>query len=529
MRGTMNKTTTGPVALALALGLTAGAADANTLRWAFQGDVLTLDPYAHTESFTSSFLHHLYEPLVRRDANLDFEPALAESWELVEPTRMRFTLRQGVTFHDGSPFTADDVVASIERLRHPDARARGNLSAVTAVEKVDEMTVDIVVDGPYPLLVNDLSGVFIMDREWLEANDALLPGNMTEGVVTYASDHANGTGPFMLESRQPDARTVLVANPDWWDEPRHNLERIEFTPIGSDATRVAALLSGEIDIMFPAPLQDVARLEAAPGVTPLQNPSLRTIMFGLNHGGDELHAMPGSGKNPTADVRVRQALWHAIDMEAIQARVMRGTSRNAGIIVAPPITGYVEEIDTPLAYDPERAKALLAEAGFPDGFAMGLDCSNDRYVNDEEICVAIAGMWAQIGIDVQLTAQTRSNHFAKVDRGETDAYMIGWATLPTMDGFSPLRAMLATRGEGWGGNNPNGFSHPRIDELARAVAVEIDEAKRQAMLQEAMTIARDEVAYLPLHQQPLSWAVRDGVNVVQFPDNYFRAWHYTMD
>ena len=514
---------------ALTWGLAATAADANTLRWAFQGDVLTLDPYAHTESFTSSFLHHLYEPLVRRDANLDFEPALAVSWEVVEPTRVRFTLREGVTFHNGNPFTADDVVASIERLLHPDARARGNLAAVTAAEKVDDYTVDLVTDGPYPLLLNDLSGVFIMDREWLEANDALEPGNMTTGTVTYASDHANGTGPFVLESRQPDARTVLTANPDWWDEPIHNLERIEFTPIGSDATRVAALLSGEIDVMYPAPLQDVERLEAAQGVTPLQNPSLRTIMFGLNHGDDELHAMPGSGENPTADVRVRRALWHAIDMDAIQARVMRGKSRNAGLIIAPQITGYVEELDVVPDHDPELARELLAEAGYPDGFSMGLDCPNDRYVNDEEICVAVAGMWSQIGVDVQLTAQTRSNHFAKVDRGETDAYMIGWATLPAMDGFSPLRALLASRTDGWGGNNPNGFADATVDELARSAAVEIDEPARVAMLAEAMAIARAEVAYIPLHQQPLSWAVRDGVNVIQFPDNYFRAWHYTMD
>jgi peptide/nickel transport system substrate-binding protein len=517
------------VASAVALGLLAGTANANTLRWAFQGDVLTLDPYAHTESFTSSFLHHIYEPLVRRDVNLRFEPALATSWEIIEPTRVRFTLREGVTFHNGNPFTADDVVASLERLMHPDARARGNVAAIQAVEKVDDLTVDFVLEGPYPLLLNDLSGAFIMDREWLEANDALLPGNMTTGAVTYASDHANGTGPFMLESRQPDARTVLAANPNWWDTPKHNLERIVFTPISSDATRVAALLSGEIDVMHPAPLQDIARLEAADGVQPLQDPDLRLIMLGLNHGDDELHAMPGSGQNPTKDVRVRQALWHAIDMDAIQARVMRGKSRNTGLMVAPPITGYVADADQPLAYDPDKAKALLAEAGYPDGFAMGLDCSNDRYVNDEETCVAIAGMWTRIGIDVQLTTQTRSNHFQKVDQGETDAYMIGWATLPQMDGFSPLRAMLATRDGAWGGNNPNGYSNPRMDELARLVQVEIDEPKRVALLQEAMVLAKGDVAYIPLHQQPLSWAVRDGVNVIQFADDYFRAWHYTMD
>jgi peptide/nickel transport system substrate-binding protein len=515
-------------ATALTAALAAPAV-AQTLRWANDGDVLTLDPYAHTESFTSSFLHHIYEPLVRRDADLAFEPALATSWELVEPTRMRFQLREGVTFHDGAPFTAADVVASIERLIHPDARARGNLSSVSGAEAVDETTVDILLKEPDPLLLNKLSGVFIMDREWLEANGALEPGNTTTGATTYASDHANGTGPFVLESRAPDARTVLAANPDWWDDPIHNLERIEFTPIGSDATRVAALLSGEVDVITPAPLQDVARLEAAEGVTPLQNPSLRTIMFGLNHGDDELHAMPGSGANPTKDVRVREALWRAIDMEAINAKVMRGKARIAGSIIAPPITGYDAATDEKPAYDPEAAKTLLAEAGWGDGFAMNLDCPNDRYINDEEICLAVAGMWAAIGVDTQLTAQTKSNHFPKVDRGETDAYMIGWATLPAMDGFSPLNAMLASREGDWGGNNPNGYSNPRMDELARMAASETDEGERVAMLKEAMRIADEEIAYIPLHQQPLSWAARDGVTLIQFPDNYFRAWHYRVE
>ncbi|MEM8662507.1 MAG: ABC transporter substrate-binding protein [Pseudomonadota bacterium] len=524
----MRRTSTITLTAALLAGV-AGAAHAETLRWANDGDVLTLDPYAHTESFTSSFLHHIYEPLVRRDKNLEFEPALATEWTLVEPTRARFTLREGVSFHNGNPFTADDVVASIERLLHPDARAKGNLSGVASVEKVDDLTVDIVTEKPAPLLLNQLSGVFIMDREWMEENDALLPGNTTTGAVTFASDNANGTGPFSLESRTPDAKSVLVENPDWWDDRTSNITRIEFTPIGSDATRVAALLSGEVDVITPAPLQDAERLEAADGVTPLQNPSLRTIMLGLNHGDDELDAAPGSGSNPTADVRVREALWRAIDTEAIIAKVMRGKAREAGLLIAPPITGYNEVDDARPAFDVEKAKSLLEEAGYGDGFTMGLDCSNDRYVNDEEICLAIASMWSQIGVETALTTQTKGNHFPKVDKGETDAYMIGWATLPAMDGFSPLSAMLATRGETFGGNNPNGFSHPRIDELTELVASETNEEKRVEMLMEAMKIAKDEIAYIPLHQQPLSWAARDNIELIQFPDNYFRAWHYNVN
>ncbi len=524
MKRTILNLSTAAIAL-----VAASAASAETLRWANDGDVLTLDPYAHTESLTSAFLHHIYEPLVRRDANLEFEPALATEWELVEPTRARFHLREGVTFHNGNPFTADDVVASVERMIDPDSRARGNLSAVTAAEKVDDYTVDLILTGPTPLLLNDLSGIFIMDKEWMEEHDALKPGNTSTGAVTYASDHAMGTGPFKLESRTPDAKTVLTANEDWWDTPKHNIDTLEFTPISSDATRVAALLSGEVDVITPAPLQDADRIDAADGVTTIQNPSLRTIMLGLNVGDDELDAAPGSGFNPLKDLKVRKALWQAIDMEAIAAKVMRGKARIAGLMIAPPIAGYVAEDDVKPPYDMDAAKALLAEAGYADGFTMGLDCSNDRYVNDEELCLAIASMWKNLGIDVKLTTQTKGNHFPKVDNGETDAYLIGWATLPAMDGYSPIRAMLATRGDDAGGNNPNGFSNARMDEIDALASQETDEPKRLELIAEAMRIARDEVAYIPLHQQPLAWAARDNVDLIQFPDDYFRAWHYKVN
>jgi peptide/nickel transport system substrate-binding protein len=512
---------------ALALSLGAGTASAEVLRWSSQGDIVTFDPYAHTESFTSSVLHHVYEPLVRRARDLSIEPALATSWEVIAPNRWRFALREGVTFHNGNPFTADDVVASLNRLLDENARARGNVSTVTAVEKVDEMTVDFVLDGPYPLLLNDLSGVFIMDEEWMAANDALMPGNISTGVTSYASTNANGTGPFVLESYSPDVATIMTANPNWWDTPEHNLDGIEFRPITSDATRVAALLSGELDMIAPVPLQDIDRIDASDDFSVIQEPALRLIFLGFNYR-DELHAMPGE-PNPLKDENVRKALWHAVNLDAIQSRIMRGNSRNVGILVAPPVTGYSADIDVPLTFDPELAQSMLADAGYPDGFSTKLDCPNDRYINDEQICVAIKAMWERIGLTVDLNTESRSTYFGKVDRGEADIYMLGWATLPAMDGFSVLRAILATRDGSSGGNNPNGLSDARIDELNAAAAVEIDEPTRQAMLTEALQIAHDKAYFLPIHQQPVAWAVRTGLDVPQFADEYVRLWFANIE
>lgn len=494
-----------------------------TLKWSSQGDIVTMDPYAHTESFTSNMQHHIYDPLVRRNKQLEIEPALATSWTIVEPNRWRFKIRQGVKFHNGDVLSADDVVASITRLLDPTSRAKGNLPAVEKAEKVDDQTVDLVLKGPYPLLLNDLSGIFIMSKKWMEANNALKPGNTTTGVTTFASTNANGTGPFKLESYKPDVGTTLVVNPDWWDKPQHNLTRIEFKPIKSDATRVAALLSGEIDMMAPAPLQDLQRMSGA-GMKVVEEPSLRVIFLGVNMR-PELLAMPGQ-KNPMLDKRVRQAMWQAIDLDTIQKRVMRGKSRNIGLMVAPPVPGYDASLDVLPKYDPDAAKKLLADAGYPNGFKTKLDCPNDRYIADEQICVAIAAMWKKVGIDVDLKTESRATYFPRQDKGETDAYMLGWATLPPMDSYSVLSAIFATRKQGtaFGGNNPNGLSDPRFDDLATKAGVELDEKKRRAMLTEALKIAKDEVYFLPLHQQPVAWAMKTNVELPQFPDEYVRLW-----
>ena len=495
---------------------------AKTLRWSSQGDIATMDPYAHTESFTSNMQHHIYDPLVRRNKDLQIEPALALSWKIVEPNRWRFMLRQGVKFHDGKAFSADDVVASVTRLTHPAARARGNLSNVTRAEKVDEFTVDFVLTGPYPLLLNDLSGVFIMSKAWLEANNSVTPGNTTTGATTFASTNANGTGPFSLESYQPDNRTIMNVNPNWWDKADHNITRIEFRPIKSDATRVAALLSGEIDMMAPAPLQDLARISGADGFKVIEEPSLRLIFLGLNHRA-ELQGDPGK-PNPMKDVRVRQALWHAIDLDTIHRRVMRAKSRTVGTMVAPPIPGYAADLDKPLPFDVEKSKRLLAEAGFPNGFKTKLNCSNDRYIADEQTCVAIAAMWTRAGVTVELKTESRATYFPLVDKGESDVYILGWATLPPMDAYSVASALLHSKSGAFGGNNPNGLADPRLDDLTKKAAVELDEPKRRGYLSEALKIARDEAYFIPLHQQPVAWAMKKTVEIPVFADEYVRLW-----
>ncbi|WP_199084747.1 ABC transporter substrate-binding protein [Bosea sp. ASV33] len=513
----------GLMALAGALAiLMTQSAGAQTLRWSAPGDAVSFDPNAQLDSFTQNIQLMVYDTLVRRNRKLEIEPGLATSWQIVEPTRWRFKLRPGVKFHDGEPFTADDIVATVMRTIDPDSRNKGNLATVVKAEKVDDLTVDIVLSGPYPLLLNDLTGIFVMSKSWLEKNNAMKPGNTSTGVTTFASTHANGTGPFKLESYAPDSKTVMTVNEGWWDKPEHNLKRIEFRPIKSDATRVAALLSGEIDMISSVPLQDVARVTGTQGFKVVEDPSLRLIFLGFNWK-PELYADPGK-KNPLLDVKVRQALWHAVDLDAIQKRIMRGKSRNTGTMVAPPVPGYLADIDKPLAYDTALSKKLLTEAGYPNGFKTGLSCTNDRYIADEQLCLAIAGMWTKAGIQVDVKTESKATYFPRQDRGELDVWMLGWATLPQMDGFSVLSGIFASRKDGYGGSNAGGMAIPALDDLARKTAVELDEGKRRAMMGEAFKIAKDQALFIPLHQQPLAWAMRSNVDMPQFPDEYVRPW-----
>ncbi|MGQ9365772.1 ABC transporter substrate-binding protein [Azospirillum sp. ST 5-10] len=512
------------VALAGALAA-AGGAQAQTLRWSYQGDATTMDPDGLNETFTLGFQGNIYEPLVGYDKDLKLAPLLAESWENPEPTKWVFHLRKGVTFHNGNPFTADDVIFSWKRSLTEGSDMKGYGAKAEAVNKIDDHTVEVITKSPNPILPREWVFLYMMDKEWAEANNTTESTNVKgSNQGNHANMHANGTGPFMLAERQPDVKTVLKRFPDYWDKGiKTNVQEVVFTPVSQPATRVAALLSGEMDIIQPVPVQDWDRLESAPGVRPLTGAEARAVFIGMDQVRDELLYSDVKGKNPFKDPRVREAVVRAVDIKAINQKIMRGAAQPLGSLIAPPINGYAESFGAPYAPDPEKSKKLLAEAGYPDGFTVTLDCPNDRYVNDEKVCQAVAGMLAKVGIKVDLLAQTKGKYFGKVlaQAGyDTSMYLLGW-TPSSIDAHNALLNLAACRNKETqaGLFNLGGYCNPKVDELTQKVGSETDQAKRDAMIKEAFTIVHDEYGYLPLHAQPLSWGVRDGVEVVQRADD----------
>ncbi|MEM9972158.1 MAG: ABC transporter substrate-binding protein, partial [Pseudomonadota bacterium] len=421
---------------ASATALVAGSASAETLRWARAGDALTLDPHAQNEGPTHTVRHQMYEPLIIRDTTGAFEPALATDWAPSEddPNVWVFNLRQGVTFHDGADFTAEDVVFSFERAKQPNSDMKELIGSITEVRAVDDFTIEMVTDGPNPILPSNLTNLFIMDKGWTEANDTVNVQDFEGGEITFATTNANGTGPYVLQSREPDVRTVMVRNEDYWGRDQFPMEvsEIIYTPIQNAATRVAALLSGEVDFLQDMPVQDLQRVNESDGLVVKQAPQNRVIFFGMNQGADDIEADNVDGANPLADARVRKAMSMAINRDAIQQVVMRGQSQPAGMIAPPFVNGWTAEMDAESSTDIDAAKALMAEAGYADGFSIRLDCPNDRYINDEGICQAAVGMLGQIGVTVNLDAKPKAQHFPLITDGQTDFYMLGWG-VPTYD------------------------------------------------------------------------------------------------
>jgi peptide/nickel transport system substrate-binding protein len=506
-------------------------ASAQTLRYANQGDLKSLDPYTLRETTTIAHHGHIYEGLVARDKELKIIPALAESWETPEPTRWRFHLRKDVKFHNGDPFTADDVIFSADRVR-----AKGsNFTTIIPVDakavKVDDYTVDFVLTSPNPILINQWDGWYIMDKKWCEDKNAVPPTPASATTPSFASLHANGTGPFILESHQPGVKTVFKVNPNWWRKPEHNLKEIVFTPIGSDATRVAALLSGEVDVIEPVPIQDIARVDSSPNAEVLKGPELRTIFLGMDQVRDELLYSNVKGKNPFKDVRVREAFYKAIDIELIKTRVMRGLSTPSALMIAPQLFALSKDFTRP-KFDPEGAKKLLTEAGYPDGFEVTMDCPNDRYVNDAAICQAVVGMLARVGVKINLLAQPKQQYFAKVLKPggfQTSFYLLGW-TPATLDSQNVLNDIMgcrddstSTRGEA----NLGGYCNKKMDAVADQVLMETDTAKRDLLIKDAFEIANKDWGYIPLHQQALAWGVSKKVKLPQLPDNNVRLYWAT--
>jgi peptide/nickel transport system substrate-binding protein len=499
-------------------------ASAQTLRYANQGDLKSLDPYTLRETTTIAHHGHVYEGLVGRDKELKIIPALAESWETPEPTRWRFHLRKGVKFHNGDPFTADDVIFSADRVRAQGSNFTSIIPPDAKFVKVDDNTVDVVLTSPNPILITQWDGWYIMDKKWCEENNTVAPTPASATTPSYASLHENGTGPFIIESHQPGVKTVFKPYAGWWRKPEYNLKEIVFTPIASDATRVAALLSGEVDVIEPVPIQDIQRVNASGNAKVQTGPELRTIFLGMDQSRDELLYSNVKGKNPFKDIRVREAFYKAIDVDLIKTRVMRGLSTPSALMIAPELYPLSKDFTRP-KFDPVEAKKLLTDAGYPDGFEVTMDCPNDRYVNDAAICQAVVGMLARIGVKIDLLAQPKAQYFAKVLKPggyQTSFYLLGWQP-SSQDSHNVLHDIMgcrddakdATRGEA----NLGGYCNKELDALTDKVLVETDSAKRDQLIKQAFEIAIKDYGYIPLHQQALAWGVSNKVKLTQRADN----------
>ncbi len=488
----------------------------NVLRWASQGDAFTMDPHAQNEGQTRTFAQTVEDALINRKPDLTKVPGLAVSWKMTNPTTWEFKLRPGVKFHEGQPFTADDVVFSFKRALMPTSDMKDLIASVADVVAVDPLTVRIITKAPDPILLDEITNIFIMSRSWAETHKVTTPPDMASGKESYSSRNVNGTGPFKLALREPDVRTVMVKNPDWWGlkENPHNIDRIVYTPIKNPATRVAALLSGELEFLLDPPVQDVARIEASGQFTLQRAPSPWTVFLGMNTGAKDLASSSVKGKNPFADLRVRKAVNMAIDVKGISQRIMRGFAQPAGQLVPPGVHGYDAAIDAPGAFDAEGAKKLLADAGYPSGFDVRLDCPNDRYLNDEPMCQAIVGMLARVGIKVTLDAKPRTIHFPKIQNKQSDFYLFGWGT-DTTDAHNHLY-FLASPNSVW---NATGYNDPKLTADIDRIAVEIDSAKRDALIKDVSRRLRDAASYVPLQHPIIVWATKKGVDVPITLDN----------
>jgi peptide/nickel transport system substrate-binding protein len=508
---------------ATALTLSIGA-QAQTLRWSSQGDPQTMDPHSQNEGLTNMMNGQVYERLTTRDKSLNIVPSLAVSWQQVSPLVWRFKLRPGVKFHDGSPFNADDVVYSIKRGQEPTSQINNYALSCGEPVKIDDMTVEFRLKAVNPIFLQHLDTLWIMSKPWSEKHKVTKPLDYKSKEETYAAQNANGTGPYMLVSRSPGVKTTYKRNPNWWNKMEGNVQEIVFTPIGNDATRLAALVSGEIDfVLDPAP-RDIPRLRNTAGVKIIDGPENRIVFIGMDQGRDELLHSSVKGKNPFKDLRVRKALYQAIDVQTMKTKLMNGLSEPTGGLT-PSLTAALGDasLETRLPYDVAAARKLMADAGYADGFEVTLDCPNNRYINDEEICIALASMWAQLKVKVKVNAMPRALFFPKLEKLDTSMYMLGWGGAIT-DAETLMTPVLRNRGDkGVGAYNYGNSRNDKFDALAAQSSVEADPKKRETLIKAALHEFKEQVHVLPLHRQMIPWAARAGVNVVHRADNFLEV------
>jgi peptide/nickel transport system substrate-binding protein len=500
--------------LLLAAGLSLPAiAGAKPLTIGLASEPTAMDPHFHNLSPNNSLLSHIHEPLVRQDHGQKLIPGLAESWKAIDDTTWEFKLRQGVTFHDGTPFTADDVVFTFERA--PDVEGSpssfGTYTKGKTVKKVDDHTVHITTAAPYPLMPNDVSTVMIISKKH----------GMGAKTEDYNSGKASiGTGPFKFKEYVPGDRIVMERNESYWGEkPMWTV--VTFKPIKSGPSRVAALLAGDVDLIEQTPTVDLERLKKEPGVALSDGISNRVIYLHLDHARDDspfVKAKDGSAiKNPLKDLRVRRAISKAINRDLIVERVMEGVAIKAGQLLPEGFFGVSDKLE-PEAYDPEGAKKLLAEAGLPDGFKLTIHGPNDRYINDAKIAEAVGQMLSRIGVDTEVVTMPRSVFFKRASRGGPDGtpefsfILVGWGS-GTGEASSPLKSLLMTHNpeRGFGASNRGRYSNPEVDRLTEEALAMVDDAKREAGLAKATEVAINDLGIIPLHYQVNVWAARKGL------------------
>ncbi|WP_419547249.1 ABC transporter substrate-binding protein [Parasutterella excrementihominis] len=501
---------------AMGIGISSGAYAA-TFKWASQGDILTFDPHAQNEAFNNTANSYVYEALVNLNKG-KVTPSLAESWTSV-PEGFVFKLRKGVKFHEGETLTAEDVAFSINRALHPISQFKTFTAGILGAEALPNGDVLIKTINHSPVLLNQLAYLRILNKAWAEKHGATAPQNFVAKEEAYAAKHANGTGPFKLQSREVDIKTVFVENPDWWNKANKvgNVTEGIYTPIKSAATRMAALLSGEVDFVPEPATQDIQRLKNNSKVKLQSGPELRVLMISLDQMRDESPYVFVDGKktdkNPFKDIRVRQALYQAIDIKTLQRAVMRGFSIPNGTIVSSETNGWSAKAADRLPYDPQAAKKLLAEAGYPNGFEFTLDCPNNRYINDEAIGKALAGMWAKIGVKVKVNAIPRANYFPKVLRYDSSVGMVGWGA-STQDALFPLQSLVETVDvkKGNGLSNIGRVSDPELDALIEKIKEEENFDKRNELIEQALLRVNKNIYVLPLHTQVINWALKKNID-----------------
>ncbi|MCX7381197.1 MAG: ABC transporter substrate-binding protein [Alphaproteobacteria bacterium] len=506
------------VGVALLLGTTVAVAQSVTM--AMSSSPTSVDPHYHTFAPNETLGIHMYDRLIERDPLNNLIPGLALSWKLIDDSTWELKLRQGVKFHDGSAFTAADVAYTFARVPTV-VNSPGSFSiytkTVVAMETPDPYTVRMKTNGIYPLLPVDLTNVFIIPKN-------LGPNPATEEF--NSGRNAAGTGAFRMVSYKQGERVELERNDAWWGSKPH-WQHLTIRMIPNDGARTAALLAGDVQLIEFVPTADATRLRADKRVTLAEIASQRIVYLWLDRsrGGPTPFITGPNGEaltvNPLNDKRVRQALTIAINRPAIVERVMEGAAYAAGQFVAPGTWGHAPGLNPPTS-DVARAKALLAEAGYPNGLRITLHGPNDRYVNDGKIIQAIGQMWSRIGVQTTVDAITWPNYIARANKQDFSAYLLAWGF---GEATNPLRALVYTfsPAKGWGAVNRGRYSNPEFDGLVDRLMVTADEAQREKLVIEATRIAMEDVALIPLHLQQNIWAMRAGLAFVPRADEDTRV------